>query len=194
MYDAPEVVTLYEPATAAEKLGVSASGLRRLAPIYEAVHDELPRSGKGREDKRARLWPHEAVERLRTARALLEAGRYTTIQAALEALRDGKVSNTDELTLEASQRGADVATQQALQVLLDEMRALRGEVAELRTIRGLLERLEATTQANQLVEPETAARVKQLDKAEVVARETAETSEHGLIVRVALWLEARLRG
>lgn len=31
------VVTLLEPSAAAERLGVSASGLRRLAPLYEQV-------------------------------------------------------------------------------------------------------------------------------------------------------------
>ena len=63
---------------------------------------------------------------------------------------------------------------------------------ELRGIRESLERLEGL-QTSQLVEPETAARVDQLDEVEEKARKTAETSEHGPVVRFALWLERVLR-
>lgn len=130
--EAVPIVTLLEPAIAAKRLGVSASGLRRLAPIYEEVHGELPRKGSGAEDKRARLWPQEAVERLQDARRLVELERFRTISDALRALESGAVVETVELEPRDRHAGADIATQQALQRLLEEMQALRAEVAELR--------------------------------------------------------------
>ena len=38
-------MTVFDAATAAQAVGVSVSGLRRLAPIYEEVYGELPRGG-----------------------------------------------------------------------------------------------------------------------------------------------------
>jgi hypothetical protein len=131
MSDVPEVVTLYEPATAAEKLGVSASGLRRLAPIYEQVHEPLPRRGIGDKSKRARLWSVEAVDRLQDARALVEQGRCKTILEALRALQAGVIT-TLEVEPVNRQQGLDVATQRTLELLVKEVSALRDEVAELR--------------------------------------------------------------
>lgn len=130
--EAPPIVTLLEPATAAKHLGVSASGLRRLGPLYEKVHGELPRKGTGAEDKRARLWPQEAVERLQAARDLVDRERYRTISEALKALQSGAVDEPIDLEPGHRHAGADIATQQALQRLLEEMQALRAEVAELR--------------------------------------------------------------
>lgn len=181
MSDAPEVVTLYEPATAADKLGVSASGLRRLAPIYESVFDELPRTGKGQKDKRARLWPSEAVVRLQVARGLVEVERYRTIKEALEALRDGLTVDVSELAVETPQAAPDEVTQATLQVLIDEMRQLRLEVGELRQL-----------QETRLIEPETIRQLEQLDKLQTAAREAGQ-SEDGVFVRFARWLEKILK-
>ncbi len=125
------VVTLLEPSAAAEGLGVSASGLRRLAPIYEQVHGPLPRRGSGAENKRARLWSVEAVERLKDARALVEQGRCKTILEALQALQAGVIT-TLEIEPTNRQAGLDVATQRTLELLIKEVSALRDEVAELR--------------------------------------------------------------
>jgi hypothetical protein len=125
------LVTLLEPSAAAERLGVSASGLRRLAPIYEKVHEPLPRRGTGDKSKRARLWPSEAVERLQDARALVEQGRCKTILEALQALQTGVVT-TLEIEPVNRQQGLDVATQKTLEMLIREISALRDEVAELR--------------------------------------------------------------
>lgn len=125
------LVTLLEPATAAERLGVSASGLRRLAPIYEQVHEPLPRRGTGDESKRARLWSTDAVERLQDARALVEQGRCKTILEALQALQAGVIT-TLEIEPTNRQTSLDIATQRTLEVLIKEVSALRDEVAELR--------------------------------------------------------------
>lgn len=125
------VVTLLEPSAAAERLGVSASGLRRLAPIYEQVHEPLPRRGTGDKSKRARLWSVEAVERLQDARALVEQGRCRTILEALRGLQAGVIT-TLEVEPANRQTGVDVATQRTLELLVREVSALRHEVAELR--------------------------------------------------------------
>jgi hypothetical protein len=125
------VVTLLEPSAAAERLGVSASGLRRLAPIYENVYEPLPRRGTGDESKRARLWSNESVERLKDARALVEQGRCKTILEALQALQAG-VIKTLEVEPVNRQQGLDIATRKTLELLIEEVSALRDEIAALR--------------------------------------------------------------
>jgi len=124
MSDDRPVVTLLEAGTAAERLGVSPSGLRRLSLIYEEVYESLPRKAKSNN----RLWPEEAIGRLQTARALLQAERYRTIQEALEALKHGLV---DEEDLEAHPKPLD-SSQRGLEVLIGELRELREELAATR--------------------------------------------------------------
>jgi hypothetical protein len=171
MSNADSASIVYDPAQAAELLGVSASGLRRLAPIYESVFGELKRVGKGDEEKRSREWPSDAIERLLTARRLTGRGKpYRTIEAALEAIRDGVETDTTDIDLRSRQTGADVATSQALQVLIGEIQALRLEVAELKQGREL--------------EKENSAEVEN----------SAPGENHGPVVRLALWLERRFRG
>lgn len=131
--DSEAALIVYDPAAAAERLEVSASGLRRLAPIYESVFGELKRVGKGDEDKRAREWSGEAIDRLQVARALTGRGRpYRTIESALEAIRDGLVTDSVEIDSGGRQSAIDPAIAEALQVLLVEVRALRAEVVELK--------------------------------------------------------------
>ncbi len=120
---------LREAGAAAEAVGVSASGLRRLAPIYEAVHGELPRKPKTLN----RLWPQLAVERLQRARQLVEAERYKTISDALTALARGLDADEVELAPTTARANPD-ATQKALEVLTLEVRALRQEVAGLKAL------------------------------------------------------------
>lgn len=120
---------LLEAGTAAEQVGVSASGLRRLAPIYEAVHGELPRKPKSLN----RLWSQTAVERLQRARRLVELERYRTISDALTALARGLDVDEVELAPTAARTNPD-ATQKALEVLTAEVRALRQEVAGLKAL------------------------------------------------------------
>jgi hypothetical protein len=144
------VVTLLEPSAAAERLGVSASGLRRLAPIYEQVHEPLPRRGSGDKSKRARLWSVEAVERLQDARALVEQGRCKTILEALRGLQAGVIT-TLEVEPASRQTGSDVATQRTLGLLVREVSALRDEVAELRQAADRTKSLETTDRHGLLV-------------------------------------------
>lgn len=168
----------YEPGDAAHRLGVSASGLRRLAAAYEEVHGDLPR----KIGTRARLYPETALTEIAQARALVEAGRYASNVEALDALRRGLEPDAPgELS-----KGADQATPQAFALFVEEQRTA------LSRIEAALERLEASQHA-QLVEPETAPQAARLDKSEETARKTVETSEHGPVVRFALWLERVLR-
>ncbi len=120
---------LLEAGAAAEVVGVSASGLRRLAPIYEAVHGELPRKPKSNN----RLWPQTAIERLQAARQLVERECYRTISEALTALTRGIEADEVELAPTAARVSPD-ATQRALEVLTAEVRQLRQEVAMLRQL------------------------------------------------------------
>ncbi len=81
---------LYPPREAARLLDVSPSGLRRLAAIYSDLYGELPRDKSEQGEHKTRLWPAEALERLRAARALVDAKRWPSIKDALEALERGE--------------------------------------------------------------------------------------------------------
>jgi DNA-binding transcriptional MerR regulator len=118
------IVTLLEAGTAAERLGVSASGLRRLAIIYETVYEELPRKPRSNN----RLFPEEAVERLQAARALLQVEKYRTINEALEAIKYGLVAEDE---IEASQAIKEPAPQ-ALELLITEIQGLREDLKRAR--------------------------------------------------------------
>ena len=118
------VVTLFEAGMAAEQLGVSASGLRRLAIIYETVYGKLPRKPRSNN----RLFPEEAVERLQVARALLQAEKYRTINEALEGIKYGLVAEDE---IEASQANKEPAPQ-ALELLIAEIQGLRKDLKQAR--------------------------------------------------------------
>lgn len=121
-------VTYLDAATAAAAVGVSTSGLRRLAPIFEQVYGVLPRSGKGSGDS-PRMWSLEAVNRLSTARRMVETGQHRSVRTALEALQ-GVESTGDGL--EVPQIGSQPTDRQLLEVLVNEVRVLRSEVETLR--------------------------------------------------------------
>lgn len=120
---------MLEAGAAAEAVGVSASGLRRLAPIYEQVYDKLPR--KPRSDNR--LWPTRAIERLQAARDLVNADLYRTVLEALEAIQRGIETEETAITPKSPRANPD-ATQRALEVLTAEVRQLRQEVAGLKAL------------------------------------------------------------
>lgn len=111
--------TVYPPAEVCRQLGVSSSGLRRLARIYETVLGELPRDAAG-----GRLYPEEAVQLLRAARTRVEAGRAKSVSEALAS---------PELETEEALHLPPEVDQGAVMVeVLRELRLLRSEVAELR--------------------------------------------------------------
>lgn len=119
MDDDPEVILT--PGDAAKKLGVSPSGLRRLAVIYGEVFGELPKDPQGT----SRIWPGRAVARLEAARALLASGQARTIKDALQVAESGAAPPVVVAP-------ADARTAEALQLLAAEVRALRDELRELR--------------------------------------------------------------
>ena len=122
----PEQRRVYPPHEVQARLEVSASGLRRLAGIYERTVSPLPR------DERGRVWPEEAVEALEEARAVVREQRAVSIEAALrgqdvaqgtgEAPVGGNVPNA----LSGRLRG----TSEPVAAILEELRALRVVVEE----------------------------------------------------------------
>ena len=172
---------LYTTREVASSLGLGAAMLRRYAATYETVSgDEIT---VHRRD--GRLFTEQQVRVLVQARALVQqtsvdvetaSSKHSTSRSRPRRLplAQGSASGSDTLI------DALVKAQTAANAPL---------LGELRGIRESLERLEAS----QLVEPETTKQIKQLDKVEDAARETTETSKHGLLVRAALWLERILR-
>lgn len=111
---------LMPPKEVADRLGVSSSGLRRLASLYEGLYGPLPRDSSD-----SRIWPTEAVERLKAARAVVAQGRAKSIQDALQAVESGDRTASDSLAPRPPQG-------EALAALVSEMQAMRRELAELR--------------------------------------------------------------
>lgn len=158
----PEI--FLDAASASKEVGVSVSGLRRLAPIYESVFGLLPRSGKGSGDS-PRLWPNKAVERLRVARALVEANKHRSVKTALEALEGLTPSDSPEEGLEAILGPSQLTDRQVLELLVNEVRTLQAQVQELKQLPAPPEKLKSAAPSN----------------------------EPGLIVRVATRLEGFLK-
>lgn len=119
---------LLPPAEAMRALGVSASGLRRYASIYEDLHGDMPRDNQGR-----RLWSREAVDALRAAKGLVDAGKVVSIGQALEGL-DGAPQTMLEAAANLSVKPTDEALSRVLERLNsvsrleDEVRLLREQV------------------------------------------------------------------
>jgi DNA-binding transcriptional MerR regulator len=135
-----ETEVLWSPGDVAKRLGVSPSGLRRLAGTYAELYGELPRDSSGT----SRLWSSEAVNRLEAARALLAAGQARSIKDALLAIEGGATASADA-ALSLGQEGRVVealgvvaarleALQESNRGLREEIKALRGEVATLRAL------------------------------------------------------------
>ncbi len=110
---------VYPPHEVQARLEVSASGLRRLAGIYERTIGPLPR------DDRGRVWPEEAVHALEDARALVRESRAVSIEAALRGQEVGGEAEpypaTQKPSLDEINPGA---------VILEELRRLRELVEE----------------------------------------------------------------
>lgn len=116
------------PKEVAKRLGVSASGLRRLATLYEGLYGPLPRAIPS-DASSSRVWPAEAVERLDAARSLIASGRAKSIQDALTALETGDTGQSEGLAAMPTQA---VLQGEALAILIEELRGMRRELAELR--------------------------------------------------------------
>jgi hypothetical protein len=112
MVDPEQLV--YVPADAAAQLGVSSSGLRRLAVIYERIHGELPR-----DSRLGRIWPTEAIDRLADARGAVQRGQAVSVE---QALLTSLTSDPNDAQAEASNIISKPTT---LDQFLEELRALR---------------------------------------------------------------------
>lgn len=186
---AAEVVL--SPGEAARRLGVSPSGLRRLAGPYGAVFGELPKDHAGT----SRIWPLEAVERLERARALMAAGQARSIADALRAVEGGAVAAA-EAALQLGEQGrvaealGVVAAQ--LEAVLSSNRRLEAEVEALRSEVGELRQLPPTSAVGRIDQqrPNGAAEV---EAPLHFAKVPDEAGEDGPMVRAARWLERRLR-
>jgi hypothetical protein len=159
------VEAFYEPAEAARRLQVSASGLRRLATSYEQVHGELPRKG----GTQARLFPQEAVERLAQARMLVDRGRFKSTVEALTALEKGLEPEPGAEMIGQGLTAPEAATGEALGLLVAEMQSMKAELERLRFV------------------------VEDRNPAQLPPDSPRQAAEHGLLVRVALWLERFLK-
>jgi hypothetical protein len=167
MADAEVVLS---PGEAARVLGVSPSGLRRLAVVYGEVYGPLEKDASGT----SRIWPREAVMRLQAARALMAAGQARSVRDALQAVESGAAP-----PVELAAASGDVVT--ALGVVATRLEALQDSnqrlEAEVRALRSEVEGLKALPASERSPAVEGRGAV-----------------EDGLVVRVARWLERRVRG
>jgi AraC-like DNA-binding protein len=167
---ADETEVFWSPGDVARHLGVSPSGLRRLAGVYAQVHGELPKDSSGT----SRQWPGEAVYRLEQARALMAAGQARSIKDALLAVEGGATPSADA----ALALGQDGRVVEALGVVAAQLEALQDSNRELRA--------EVAALRGEVVTGRMLPEGKQV--AETV---TGESS--GVMVRVAVWLERWMR-
>lgn len=162
----PEQV--YSAREVAQQLGLAAAMVRRYAAAYEQIAGEKvslhPRDG--------RLFSQGQLDTLLAARAIVQRDSTSVEAAVAQALARPetalavKVQSSDALNLDA----LTAALSRSQQPLLDEVRALRLEVAALRR----------PAQIDTTAQPDPFKREQ-------------DDRQHGLLVRAALWLERRLR-
>ncbi len=133
------LVQVMSASDAAQRVGVSASGLRRLGTIYAEVHGELAREPKTEK----RIWTAEIVERLGQARALVEAERCRSIKEALTALDKGiDIDLSTDLATPVQ-----APTPEALGVLLNEIRSLQQRLEGLERLEVRIEEMQRQLEA-----------------------------------------------
>ena len=221
MADAEVVLS---PGEAARRLGVSPSGLRRLAGAYGEVYGDLPKDASGT----SRVWSVEAVRRLEGARALLAAGQARSIRDALRAVEGGAAPPVEVMAHDGRVEAALGVVAARLKAVLDsnqrleaEVDALRSEVAGLKALpsselSAAVEERQGVAEVVNSVEPQrleqeswmatvalkTLAAASELPTAPREGREggesestgEAEGSSDGPMVRAARRLEHRFRG
>lgn len=174
------------PNEVARALGVSPSGLRRLAEIYSRVCEELPRDPASR----ARSWPETAVTELAAARRLVAAKRAASIGEALQAIRGGEVSlHEADDRLEGSEQA------ERYLALAADFRELRVESLALREALGELSRaISAVAGEVRAARGEVRERLgdSRSERFEGDAREVPQRAELRLLRRRLRYLEAEL--
>jgi len=130
-------------AEVAARLGVSGTGLRRLADIYAEVHGDLHRDPKTNN----RIWTTLAMNRLETARSLLHSGRADSIKNALMAAAEGVEPSVESISIPSTggvQAAAWSALAQRFQELERNNEEMKGRLQELLELnRALARQLEA---------------------------------------------------
>lgn len=183
------------PREAATQLGVAPSTLRRLATVYTDVYgpDALGWSDGGKGGG-SRLWTTTALRRTRAARDLVESGRAASFELALRILKDAPEGTLATVTADRAP-GPDVkgllerfaaleAKVERVYALEEELEALREEVATIKS-------LPPAAAPKQAAEPSQTP----VPKGRAEAERPPETLRtDGPMVRVARWLERRMRG
>jgi hypothetical protein len=181
MVDAEVVMS---PGEAARVLGVSPSGLRRLAVVYGEVYSDLEKDAGGT----SRMWPREAVVRLQAARALMAAGQARSVRDALRAVEGGATPPVEMATASGDVVAALGVVATRLEAVLDSNRRLEAEVAALRSEVEGLRALPASERSSEGERGSGAA------EGPATGRGAALPASDGLVVRAARWFERRLRG
>jgi DNA-binding transcriptional MerR regulator len=172
------------PGDVARRLGVSPSGLRRLASIYGEVHGELPKDSS----RTSRLWSLEAVVRLEAARALMAAGQARSIRDALVAVESGAAPPVGVAVQDARVAEALGVVATRLEALQASNERLEAEVAALRSEVEAVRALPASERPA-AVEGQSGAAQRH-----ATGQGAAEASADGLVVRAVRWVERRFRG
>jgi DNA-binding transcriptional MerR regulator len=162
---------LYSTREVASELGLGAAMLRRYASTYETVSGDAITVHR----RDGRLFTENQVKVLTQARALVMSTNVD-VETAIKQALDRPLQPAPGVLAQSSALGSDAFITALTAAQREANAPLLGE---LKSIRAVLERLEATGQ------------IDQLDKTEA----TSETpkSEHGPVVRLALWLERVLR-
>ncbi len=179
-----EAEVVLSPGDVARRLGVSPSGLRRLAVVYGEVYGELQKDAGGT----SRVWPRDAVVRLQAARALMAAGRARSVRDALMAVEGGAAP-----LVEVAAAGGDVVAALGvvatrLEAVLASNERLEAEVAALRSEVEAVRALPASERPA-AVEGQSGAAQRH-----ATGQGAAEASADGLVVRAVRWVERRFRG
>jgi len=120
----PQGRRVYPPGEVQARLEVSASGLRRLAQIYERTVGSLPR------DERGRMWPEEAIEQLEHARTMVRQQRAVSIEAALRGKEGPEEGGVPETAPLAARGNLARSEDDLAAAVIEELRALRELVEE----------------------------------------------------------------
>jgi DNA-binding transcriptional MerR regulator len=162
-----ETEQMYSAKEVATALGVGAAMLRRYAATYERLSGTEIQIHK----RDGRLFTQEQLDTLLAARAIVQR-QDMSVDAALETVLRGAEMPLAPRTVPSTSVDA-LALTEALRAsvtepLLNELQSIRAELEALRS---------------------DADRGKQLEP----SAKQADTERHGLLVRLALWVERRLR-
>jgi hypothetical protein len=166
--DSEKLTTAKETANA---LGLGAAMLRRYASTYETISGDTITVHR----RDGRLFTETQVQVLTAARSLVMTTNVD-VETALKQALEKPLEAAPVALVQSSALGSDAL----IKALTDAQREANAPLlGELRGIRAALERLEETGQIDPWDKPGATSQLEKL--------------EHGPVVRLALWLEGRLR-